>query len=464
MKTAPLLPLVAIVGRPNVGKSTLFNRLVGGRPALVENEPGVTRDRRYGQADFGGHHFQVVDTGGLDPGAEKGVIGAGIHRQAERAITEADLIVFLVDARDGLTPVDREVAMMLRRAGRPVLVCANKVDSAAQETLTAEIFQLGLGEVYGVSATHGRGVRELLDAILGLLPPVPKGEDTPDPEATPAPEEAKAIRIAFVGRPNVGKSSLVNRLLGEERVLVHDRPGTTTDPVDTPFEFQDRAYVLCDTAGIRKKARIEAPTEKIAVSMALGQIGRADVAVLVIDAEQGPSEQDAKIAGAIEEAGRAVVIAFNKSDLLPTGSRGEASEKKLVSKFGDVLRFLPFAELRFISAKTGSGVGELIAAATRAYDEAGRRVATSELNRFFAEVCEEHPPPTFRGKAVRIYYLTQATVHPPTFILWANRPELVHYAYRRFLSNQLRVRYGFAGTPVRIVTKRKGQSKRRAKG
>ncbi len=457
------LPLVAVVGRPNVGKSTLFNRLVGGRPALVEDVPGVTRDRRYGEVEFGGRRFRVVDTGGLDPGAEEGAVTAGIHRQAHRGVGEADVIVFVVDARDGVTPTDRDVAEMLRKSGKPVIVAANKVDGAAQESLVGEIYEMGLGEVIAVSATHGRGSRELLDAIFATLDsvaPTPTPTPTPTPESDseprePAPETRRPIRLAFVGRPNVGKSSLVNRLLGEERVLVHDQPGTTTDPVDTPFEFLGDPFVLVDTAGIRKRARVEEPTEKIAVSMALGVIERADVAALVIDSSEGPAEQDAKIGGAIEEAGRAVVIVFNKADLLGTGRARDAAEKKLREQVKDTLPFLSFAPIRFVSAKTGQGVTDLISDAGRIYQEHGRRIATAELNRFFAEVCEETPPPTLRGRPVRIHYLTQVGSHPPTFVLWANRPELVHYAYRRFLQNQLRQRFGFEGSPVRIVTRRK---------
>jgi len=448
-------PLVAIVGRPNVGKSTLYNRLVGGRPALVEDVPGVTRDRRYGEAEFGGRSFRVVDTGGMDPTAPASALMAGVHRQAARALDEADLIVFVTDARDGLTPVDREVAELLRRADVPVLVVANKVDSEKQEALAAEIYELGLGDVFALSATHGRGTRDLLDAILAALPGE-RAEPEVAEEAAEPPAEEHAVRLAFVGRPNVGKSSLVNRLLGEERVLVHDQPGTTTDPVDTPFELVGRRYVLVDTAGIRRRARIEEPTEKISVSMALGQIERADVAILVVDATEGPAEQDAKIAGAIEEAGRAVVIAVNKDDLL--GTRAREAEKKLREDLRDVLPFVSFAPIRFVSAKTGHGVTDLVDAAQAAYDEHGRRIPTAELNRFFAEVCETHPPPTFRGRSVRIFYLTQVGAHPPTFVLWANRPELVHYGYRRFLVNQLRERFGFAGTPVRIVTRRRSKS------
>jgi GTPase len=454
--------LVAVVGRPNVGKSTLFNRLVGGRPALVEDVPGVTRDRRYGEVEFGGRRFRAVDTGGLDPGAEEGAVTAGIHRQAFRGVDEADLVVFVVDARDGVTPTDRDVADILRKSGKPVIVVANKVDGAGQEALVGEIYELGLGEVIPVSATHGRGARELLDSIFEQLGEEAEPADGAEPaegeEPGTAPEpavERKPTRLAFVGRPNVGKSSLVNRLLGEERVLVHDQPGTTTDPVDTPFDYLGDPFVLVDTAGIRKRARIEEPTEKISVSMALGQIERSDVAALVIDSAEGPAEQDAKIGGQIEEAGRAVIIVFNKADLLGTGRARDAAEKKLRERVKDVLTFLPFAPIRFVSAKTGQGVTDLISDAKRIYGEHGRRIGTAELNRFFAEVCERTPPPTFRGKPVRIQYLTQVGVHPPTFVLWANRPELVHYAYRRFLQNQLRERFGFEGSPVRIVCRRK---------
>ena len=436
-------PLVAIVGRPNVGKSTLYNRIAGGRPAMVEDKPGVTRDRRYGEADYAGRGFRIVDTGGLDPGAEEGAVQEGVHRQARKALDEADAIIFVVDAREGITPTDRDVADLLRRLGKPILIAANKIDSAKQEQLAGELWELGLGEVFPVSANHGRGMVELLDALLAVLPPAEAAASAPD----------KAVRIAFVGRPNVGKSSLVNRLLGEDRVLVHDAPGTTTDPVDTPFEVAGKRYILVDTAGIRRKARIDEPTEKIAVSMALGQLERTDVAILVIDAEAGPVEQDARIAGAIEDAGRAAVIALNKSDLV-----GEDARKRLVKAIGETMPFLAFAPVRFSSAKTGAGVVDLIAAAAGAWDEHGKRIPTGELNRFFQEVCETHPPPTFRSKPVRIYYISQPAAHPPTFVLWANRPELVHHAYRRFLVNQLRARFGFAGSPIRIVTRRrKGQ-------
>ncbi len=460
MRAGSKLPLVAVVGRPNVGKSTLYNRIVGGRPALVEDVAGVTRDRRYGEAEWAGKRFEVVDTGGLDPDAPKGVIQSGIHRQAGRALDEADVVVFVTDAREGLTATDSEVADKLRRAGHPVVLVANKVDGPAQEPFVGELYALGLGDVLAVSATHGRGAAELLDAILALLPDAPDANALDEAAEAAAATDGGPIRIAFVGRPNAGKSSLVNRILGEERVLVHDMPGTTTDPVDTPFSFDGRDFVLVDTAGIRKKARIEEATEKISVSMALGQIKRADVAALVIDANEGPSDQDAKIAGEIDQQGTAVMILVNKVDQLGTGKSADQAERALREKIKDTLQFLPWAPIRFVSAKTGAGVTDALACAARAAAEHSRRISTSELNKFFAEVCETHPPPTYRGRAVRIHYIMQPATKPPTFILWANKPEFVHHAYRRYLSNQLREKFGFEGTPLRIITRRKGEKKR----
>lgn len=468
-------PLIAIVGRPNVGKSTLFNRLVGGRPALVHDTPGLTRDRRYGEFDYFGHDFQVVDTGGLDPEAEKDVIGAGIHRQARAAIEQADAVLFVVDATAGITPLDREVAAMVRKTGRPVLCCANKIDSNKREVLANEIYALGLGEVYPVSAVHGRGVDDMLEALVALLelpPPRPQRDDEADeeseeaearartPEEVPEAAEAEAarepLRVALLGKPNAGKSSLMNRLVGAERALVHHEPGTTMDPVDTPFEFGGKSYVLVDTAGIRRKARVEAETERIAVSMALAQMERADVVVLVMDGHEGPSEQDARLAGAAMEKGRALVLALNKADLLAGPGAARALEKQT----REVLHFVPHVPTVLLSAMRGDGVTDVIKAVDRVAAQHRRRVPTAELNRFFAEVCETHPPPLHHGHSVRIHYLTQGGIKPPTFLLWANHPKGVAVAYRRFLINQLRQRYGFAGTPVRVVVKAKQSGRR----
>ena len=458
-------PLIAIVGRPNVGKSTLFNRLVGGRPALVHDTPHLTRDRRYGEADYFGAPLRLVDTGGLDPEAATQVIGAGIHRQAMRAIEEANAVVLVVDGRAGISPIDRDLAKQLRATGKPVFLAINKIDHTANDHLVHDFHELGLSAIYPVSASHGRGIDPLLEAVTAAVgsvrPPEEEGDDeefdplfdeAPEGEAEEAePETPPKLRVAFVGRPNAGKSSLTNRLLGEERSLVHHEAGTTTDPVDAEFSIGGRDYILVDTAGIRRKARIEADIERIAVSMAIGQIERADVVVLVIDADLGPSEQDARIAGKVEEAGRALVIALNKSDLVT----GDAKKAALRDLSDETFHFLTWAPVTMISAQRGDGVDRLLDLVEKAAEQHRKRIPTAQLNRFFAEVIEEMPPPIHHGRAVRINYITQGASRPPTFILWANTPEALAPSYKRFISNRLREAYGFRGTPIRIFVKEK---------
>jgi GTPase len=467
--TMTRVPLVAIAGRPNVGKSTLFNRLVGGRPALVHDTPGLTRDRRYGECDYFGTPLRLVDTGGLDPEAAREVIGAGIHRQALRAIDEADAIVLVVDGRAGLSAVDHDLANQLRTFGKPVFLAVNKIDHPTRDDLVHDFHALGLGTPYPVSAAHGRGIDPLLESIANTIGtpvrPEPACDEPSDAaerdllealdaqidEAAgePEPDEPAApLRVTFVGRPNAGKSSLTNRLLGEERSLVHDVPGTTTDPVDSPFSIGERNYVLVDTAGIRRKARIEADIEKLSVTMAISQIERADVVVLVIDAQLGPAEQDARIAGMVEQAGRALVLALNKSDLLTDVRRSELQEQ-----IKDTFHFLPWAPVVLLSAQRGDGVDRLLDTVDRVAAQHRNRVATAQLNRFFAEIIERTPPPLHHGRAIRIHYLTQAATRPPTFVLWANSPEGLAPSYRRFIANRLRERYGFRGTPIRIAVK-----------
>ena len=454
------LPLVAIVGRPNVGKSTLYNRLVGGRPALVHDTPGLTRDRRYGELEYFGAKMRVVDTGGLDPEAEADVIGAGIHRQARRAIDEADACILVVDGTSGPNPLDVEVATMLRTTGKPILLAVNKIDSPKRDTMAGEFFELGLGEPYPISAAHGRGVDDLVDALVARLPAAESEAEAADDDEDEAEDEAdRPLRIALVGKPNAGKSSLLNRLAGEERSLVHHAPGTTTDPVDSEITFAGRPYLLVDTAGIRRKARIDEDVEKIAVTMAIAQISRADVVVLVIDASLGPSEQDARLAGMVEQAGKALVLAFNKSDLV-TGAQQKKDLEQLIK---DNFHFLPWAPTTHLSAARGDGVDRLMDVVDRVAAEHRKRIPTAELNRFFAEVCEQTPPPIHRGKSVRIYYLTQGRVRPPTFLLFASAVDGLSPQYRRFVANQLRKRYGFKGTPIRVVAKAKERSKDRAR-
>jgi GTP-binding protein len=463
----PSLPVVALVGRPNVGKSSLFNRLVGGRPALVEDMPGVTRDRRYGVADWGTARFRVVDTGGLDPSAD-GILKA-MRRQTLRAVDEAAVVVFVLDAKEGVTSVDGDVAQVLRRSGKTVIVAANKVDSANREAAAAEIFTLGFPEVFLISASHGRGVGDLLDAVVAALGPTVRGEMPADADdAATAEGEGIAdgdapvtpIRLAFVGKPNVGKSSLVNRLLGEERVLVHDAPGTTRDPIDTPFRFGGREYVLVDTAGLRRRRSIDTLTEHVAAKMARDQLERCDVAALVIDAREGATAEDARLASLIEESGRAALLVLNKKDLV---SRAEIDKR--VESSREQLQFMSYAPVVLTSATTGAGVTSILAAVTRLYAEASRRISTGQLNKLFEDIVARHPPPSGpAGRHVRLFYATQTNVRPPTFVVSTNQPTDIKEAYLRFLTNQLRKAYGFEGTPLRIVlrARRKKQKTRHA--
>jgi GTP-binding protein len=463
------LPLVALVGRPNVGKSSLYNRLVGGRPALVEDIPGVTRDRRYGVADWGPTHFRVVDTGGLDPSAV-GILGA-MRAQTMRALDEADLVLFVVDVREGVTTVDADVARVLRQSGRPVLVAANKVDSGHNEAAATEAFNLGFPDVFPVSASHGRGVNDLLDAVVARLPKVARtpgtvpersrrlrsrvtpeseteGEGEGDlEELPPEPTPVGPLRLAFIGKPNVGKSSLVNCLLGEERVLVHDAPGTTRDPIDTPFSFGGREYVLVDTAGMRRRRTIDTLTEHVAAKMARDQLARCDVAALVIDAREGATAEDARLASLIEDAGRCALVVLNKKDLV-----GRAAIDAKVESTREALTFLRYAPVMLTSAVTRAGVVNILQEATRAFEQASRRIPTSELNKLLEQIIAHKPPPAGRGgRHVRLYFATQASVRPPTFFLSTNHPAEVAYPYRRFLINRFREAYGFAGTPIRLA-------------
>jgi GTPase len=459
----PSLPLVALVGRPNVGKSSLFNRLVGGRPALVEDMPGVTRDRRYGLADWGPARFRVVDTGGLDPSAD-GILKA-MRRQTLRAVDDAAVIVFVLDAKEGVTSVDGDVAQVLRRSGKTVLVAANKVDSSNREAAAAEIFTLGFPAVYLVSASHGRGIGDLCDAIVAAIgPAVGRAQDgegaSPNADAVDDDAPRGPLRLAFVGKPNVGKSSLVNRLLGEERVLVHDAPGTTRDPIDTPFRFGGREFVLVDTAGLRRRRSIDTLTEHVAAKMSRDQLERCDVAALVIDAREGATAEDARLASLIEDSGRVALLVLNKKDLV-----SRADIDKRVTSTREQLKFMSYAPVVLTSAATGAGVTAIPGDASRLLAEASRRVSTGQLNKLFEEIVAHHPPPSGPGgRHVRIYYATQTGVRPPTFVISTNQPTDFKEDYLRFLTKQLRKAYGFEGTPLRILlrARRKKQKVRHA--
>lgn len=441
----PNLPVVSFVGRPNVGKSSLFNRVVGGQPALVEDMPGVTRDRRYGVCTWENQCFRVVDTGGLDPSAE-GILGA-MRNQTLRAVDEAVVLVFVVDAKEGLSPIDEDVARVLRRTGKPVLVAANKIDSSHREPGMAEIYALGFDQVFSVSASHGRGIGDLLDAVVNVLREAGKVQPQAVPEGDADADANLPVRLAFVGKPNVGKSSLVNRLLGEERVLVHNEPGTTRDPIDTPFESEGRQFMLVDTAGMRRRRAIDTQTEAVAAMMARDQLARADVVALVIDAQNGATAEDAKLASFIEESGRAAVIVLNKGDLVP-----RADVDKRIAETRETLQFMAWAPVLVTSAVTGRGVVEIPRNAASAFGQWSRRVTTSELNRHFEEMVTRRPPPAGpAGRYVRLYYITQANVRPPSFFVSSNYPAAIGYPYRRYLANQLRTIYGFEGSPLRLV-------------
>jgi GTPase len=456
---AEKLPALSLVGRPNVGKSSLFNRLVGGRPALVEDMPGVTRDRRYGVCSWGRLKFRVVDTGGLDPNAD-GILAA-MRSQTLRAVDDATVLVLVLDAVEGVTAVDRDVADLLRRTGKPVLVAVNKVDSSLRDFALADGYGLGFSQVFGVSASHGRGVGELLDAVAAAMPPGAPGEGVAEeqpPADGAAPTQVEApIRIAFVGKPNAGKSSLVNRLLGEDRVLVHDQPGTTRDPIDTPFRAGDWEFVLVDTAGLRRRRAVDTQTEAVAAKMARDQLARADVVALVIDAALGASAEDARLASFIEESGRAAMVILNKMDLV---RRSESDAR--ISAARATLDFMGYAPFLPMSAYTGRGVGGIPEVAARVFFQWTRRVPTSELNKSFEGIVARRLPPSGpTGRHVKLYFITQAEVRPPTFFVSTNLPKAVGQPYRRYLVNQLRQLYGFEGSPLRLAL-REHRSKRQA--
>lgn len=443
-----LRPVLAIVGRPNVGKSSLFNRLIGRRQAIVRDVPGVTRDRLYGRTELERWQATVIDTGGFDPSSTEPLV-EGVRRQVLTAVDEADLVLFVVDAREGPTALDGEIAGLLRRAGRPVVVVANKVDAGAQEAGLAELYRLGLGDPVPVSAEHGRGVAELLERVRGLVP----GPDRP------APADAEAVRIAILGRPNVGKSSLVNALVGAERVLVHAEPGTTRDAVDTRLTYRGRAYVLVDTAGIRRKGRVQEPLEKVAVVMALKSLERCQVAVVVVDASEGLTAQDAHIAGYAHEAGRATVIAVNKWDLVPPGLVRRA---EVVEQLRDRLPFLDYAPVCFTSATERAGLDELFAAIDLVAAAARRRVPAAEVTATVQQALARRPV-TLGGVPLTVQSVAQVDTAPPTFAVRVNRPDDIHFSYQRYLTNALRQAYGFAGSPIRLAFRRAAGPRPRAR-
>jgi GTP-binding protein len=433
-------PVVAIVGRPNVGKSTLFNRLIGGRRAIVSEVAGTTRDRLYGQAQMGRLSFAVIDTGGLVPSADEGY-PALIRLQVETAVTEADVILFLVDAASGVMPLDEEIAQLLRRTDKAVLLLANKADNDARRQAAAEFYRLALGDPIPVSAYHGIGLGDLRERLEVLLPPAE------------AAEEAEPLRLAIVGRPNVGKSALVNAILGQERVLVSAEPGTTRDAVDTSLEYQGKRLLLIDTAGIRRRGRITRGVEKYSVLRAEQALTRADIGLLVLEAPEGVAAQDLHIAGYVANAHKGLIMVANKWDLLDdTEENREEFARRALRR----LRFAPWAPLAFVSAKTGLNIDGLLDLALEVGDSRFLRMPTGELNTVVQKAVAEHRPPSKGRRTLRILYVTQAEVNPPTFVFFVSDASLLHFSYRRYLENALRRAFGFEGTAIRLTFRSRG--------
>ncbi len=429
-------PIVAIVGRPNVGKSTLFNRLLGQRRAIVDDTPGVTRDRNYASITRFEKPFILIDTGGFEPVTEDRLLQQ-MREQSRLAMEEADVIIFLMDARSGLTPADVEVAEMLRRVKKPVFYVVNKVDGEKLENESADFYSLGVERLYTISAEHNRGVGDMVDDLLEVFPP-----------AEMSKEEDELTRIAVVGRPNVGKSSLVNRLLGFERVVANPTAGTTRDAVDTLFTCNRKPYLLIDTAGIRRKGKTTQKLEKYSVVDALRSIERADVVLVVLSAEDGVTEQDERIAGYVHEAGKACVFVVNKWDTL---EKGNATLGIYVDKVRTGFKYLSYAPIVFVSAKTGQRISKIMTSVDEVMEQYTRRVTTAELNRVFSEATDSHHAPLAHGKRVKFYFATQVGSRPPAFVIFTNQPDSIHFSYERYLINRFREAFGFDGTPLRLM-------------
>jgi len=430
-------PVVAIVGRPNVGKSTIFNRIVGERVSIVEDVPGVTRDRIYSSGEWLNQEFSIIDTGGIDIGDEPFL--AQIRHQAEIAIDEADVIIFMTSGREGVTSADEEVAKILYRTNTPVVLAVNKVDNPEMKSDIYDFYALGFGEPIAISGSHGIGLGDLLDEVIKHFPQGGNVEYDDD-----------VIKFSLIGRPNVGKSSLVNTLLGEERVIVSDIAGTTRDAIDTKYKVDGKEYVIIDTAGMRKKGKVYETTEKYSVLRALKAIERSDVVLVVLNGEEGIIEQDKKIAGYAHDAGRAIVIVVNKWDVV---EKDEKTMKEFEQKIRDHFQFLDYAPIVFLSAKTKRRIHTLIPMIDLASENHSMRVQTNVLNDVIMDAVAMNPTPTDKGNRLRIYYVTQVAVKPPTFVVFVNDPELMHFSYERFLENRIRDAFGFEGTPIKIIAR-----------
>ena len=433
-------PLVVIVGRPNVGKSTFFNRIVGQRISIVEDTPGVTRDRLYADAEWCGHSFTLIDTGGLEIKSED-VMWSHIRAQAQIAVETADVIVFMLDGKTGLTHEDYEVAAYLRKSRKPILLVVNKLDNNEQHLLY-DFYELGLGEPIGISAGQAKGLGDVLDEIVKLT-----GKYETE-------EKEEALKIAVVGKPNAGKSSLVNKLLGYDRVIVSDIAGTTRDAIDTRIKIGDKEYILIDTAGIRRKRSVEEDLEQYSVMRSLGAVRRADVCLIVIDSSEELSEQDVKIAGYVHEQGKPSVVVMNKWDVV---EKDTYTIEKYNRKLKEELKFMDYFIPTYVSAKTGKRVDNLIKLAERAYENASRRISTGLLNDVLREAILTNEPPSKNGKRLKIYYVTEVSANPPTFVIFVNDDTLMHFSYRRYLENALRRTFDFEGTPIRLIIRNKNE-------
>ncbi|MEC0172855.1 ribosome biogenesis GTPase Der [Paenibacillus graminis] len=436
-------PVVAIVGRPNVGKSTIFNRLIGDRLAIVEDKPGITRDRIYGVSDWNGKSFSVIDTGGIEIDGEDAILKS-IRVQAELAIEEADVIVFMCEAKSGLTNADEEVAQILFRSGKPIVLAINKVDNMKRTEDIYEFYSLGIGDPIGISGSHGTGIGDLLDAVTERLPEPVEEEYDED-----------IIRVALIGRPNVGKSSLVNAILGEERVIVSDVAGTTRDAIDTPFERDGQRYVLIDTAGMRKRGKVYETTEKYSVMRAMRAIERADVVLVVINGEEGIIDQDKHIAGYAHDAGKASIFVVNKWDVV---EKDDKTMQNFENTIRDHFLFMSYAPVVFLSALTKQRLQKLLPVVQHVAQQHALRITTHLVNDVVSDAVAINPPPTDKGRRLRINYVTQVAVKPPTIVVFVNDPSLMHFSYERYLENKIRAAFNFEGTPIRLFTRRKSEN------
>jgi len=430
-------PVVAIVGRPNVGKSTIFNRIVGERVSIVEDVPGVTRDRIYSSAEWLTHEFNIIDTGGIDIGDEPFL--DQIRQQAEIAIQEADVIIFITSGREGVTSADEMVAKILYRSKKPVVLAVNKIDNPEMRAQIYDFYALGFGDPFPISGAHGLGLGDLLDEVVKHFP-----------EKTDEDYGEDVIKFCFIGRPNVGKSSLFNAILGEERVIVSDIEGTTRDAVDTVYTYEGQTYVMIDTAGMRKKGKVYENTEKYSVLRALRAIERSDVVCVVLNGKEGIREQDKRIAGYAHEAGRGVIIVVNKWDVV---EKDEKTMNQFTEKIRDHFQFLDYAPVIFVSAKTKKRLNQLFPLLQTVSESHAMRVQSSVLNEVIADAVAMNPTPTDKGRRLKIFYATQVSVKPPTIVVFVNDPELMHFSYERFLENRIRDAFGFTGTPIRIITR-----------